>query len=328
MCFNVSVSGCYFLLYGYSPDLDIMAGFSILPVAASSSYQPHIQSVLDRVKPSKVLKVYANFYMDRRILYKDFKGDFNSYIYLLVNKFNGKIYVGSSRTLKSRANCYLNPAHLSTFKRPITNAILKYGLINFAFIVLEQVDITKCHIEVRETYWIKHLKPDYNATKDAARNVGASHSDQTKLALSILKSKGSIYIYNEFKQLLTIAPSMISLAILLGSKSISVSIKRAMKEGSLFRSAWYFTTQPFSINDKPKIEVGTEAYKNLIEQMNSQKHIRKAIFVFKQGGEFICRYDGVMIAANALKLSHNIIKKSIDRNTIYKGYRFSYHRIL
>jgi len=300
-----------------------MMSMSILPVFSNKN----IQSVLDRIKPIYVLKVYENFYADRRILYKDFNGDTNSYIYLIVNKLNGKIYVGSSRSLKNRASNYFNLAHLaSQERRPISSAILKYGLVNFAFIVIEQVDTSLYNIEVRETYWIKHLKPDYNATKDAARNIGGIHTSETKLALSIKKSKGSIYIYNEFKQLLAIAPSMISLAILLGNKSISISLKRAIKEGSLFRSSLYFTREPININDKPLIETGTEAYTDLIKRMNSQKHIRKAIFVFKDG-EFICKYDGVMAVAKALKLSHNAIKESIVNNTTYKGYRFSYHRI-
>lgn len=227
---------------------------------------------------------------------------------------------------KVRERNYLYPAHLSARKRPISLAILKYGLLHFAFIVLEQVDIKDIHIEERETFWIKRLKPEYNATKEAARNVGKTHSDEIKLAISKKKSQGSIYIYNEFKELLVIVPSMISLVILLGSNSISVSIKRAIKEGSLYRSSWYLSRELFNVNDKPQMHVGTEDYKNLIQTIISQKHIKKAIFVFKNG-EFICKYSGVMSAARELKLSHNRIKESIEKNTIYKGYRFSYNRV-
>jgi len=55
--------------------------------------------------------------------------------------------------------------------------------------------------------------------------------------LSIKKSSGSVYIYNEFKQLLVIAPSLVSIAVLLGNKSISISLKRAISEKSLYRSS-------------------------------------------------------------------------------------------
>jgi hypothetical protein len=60
---------------------------------------------------------------------------------------------------------------------------------------------------------------------------------ETKLKMSKLLSTGSIYIYNELKELLVIAPSLISLAVLLGSKSISISLNRAISEKSLFRSS-------------------------------------------------------------------------------------------
>lgn len=300
-----------------------MMPMSVLPVFSNQK----IQSVLDKIKPVNVLKVFENFYEDRRVLYKEYRGDTNSYIYLIVNKVNGKIYVGSTRSLKVRVSNYFNLAHLASQKRrPISSAIIKYGLVNFAFIIIEQVDTSMYNIEVRETFWIKHLKPDYNATKDAARNIGTIHSSETRLAISIKKSKGSLYIYNEFKELLVKTPSILSLAILLGSRSISVAIKRSIKEESLFRSYWYLTKEPFNINDKPLIEIDTEAYSGLIDLMRSQTHIRKAVFVFKDG-EFICRYDGVMAAAKALNLSHNTIKNSIIKNTIHKGYRFSYHRI-
>jgi hypothetical protein len=139
-------------------------------------------------------------------------------------------------------------------------------------------------------------------------------------------SRGPIYIYNESKQLLAIVPSMISLALSLGSKSISVSIKRAISKGLLFRSSGYLRSEPINVNDKPVIEVGTEDYKILIEKMIRQKHLLKAIFVFKDG-EFIRKFDGVMSAAKELKVSHNTIKECSEKNTMYKGYRFSYHRI-
>jgi len=60
--------------------------------------------------------------------------------------------------------------------------------------------------------------------------------------------------------------------------------------------------------------------------MKSQKHIRKAIFVFKDG-EFLQKFDGILAAEKALNISHDTIKSNIEKNTTYRGYRFSYHRI-
>jgi len=190
------------------------------------------------------------------------------------------------------------------------------GLANFAFIVIEEVDTNLYNIEERETYWIKHIKPEYNATKDAARNIGASHSSETKLAISKKRSRGLIYIYNEFKQLLAIAPSLRSIAVLLGNTSISISLKRAIREESLYRSSWYFSIIPFNEGEKPLMEVPSPDYTNLVAQIKSQKHITKGVFVFKDG-QFICKYDGITSAEKALKISHDTIKSNIVNQHVH-----------
>ena len=242
---------------------------------------------------------------------------------------NGKCYVGSTRYIKNRITNYFNLAQLAAQKsRSIPSATLKDGLVNFVFIVIEVVDIDLNNTKKRETYWIKHIKPEYIAIKDAARNVGSSHSSETKLALSYKAFKGAIYIYNEFKKLLVIAPSLISVAILLGNKSISISLNRAIKEIALFRYLWYLSRFPFRVSEVEKalMKVPWSDYTNLIAQMKSKKHIRKSIFVFK-GGEFLSKYDRIMIAAKTLNTSHDTIKINVVKNTTYKGYKFSYHRI-
>jgi len=52
---------------------------------------------------------------------------------MIVNKLNGKCYVGSTRSIKVRLYNYFNLTHhISQKGRPISSAILKYGLVNFA----------------------------------------------------------------------------------------------------------------------------------------------------------------------------------------------------
>jgi hypothetical protein len=83
----------------------------------------NILSVIEKVKPGKVYKVYVNFYNDRKELYKEFKGDKKSFIYVIVNKLNGKCYVGSTRSIKNRIVNYFNLAHIAAQKgRPISSA--------------------------------------------------------------------------------------------------------------------------------------------------------------------------------------------------------------
>jgi hypothetical protein len=287
----------------------------------------NIINTLDKLKPNKALKVYNNFYTDRKELYKEFKGDKKGYIYIIINKLNGKCYVGSTRSIKVRLYNYFNLALLEAQKgRPISSAILKYGLVNFAFVIIEEVDLEIHNLEDRETYWIKKIKPEYNAIKEAARNLSVPHLSETKLKISISRSSGIIYVYDELKRLLVIVPSLSSLAISLGSSSISISLKRSMQNETLFRSCWYISKYPFGEKDEPIMGISSPEYSKLIEEMKSKKHIRKAIFVFKDG-EFYRKYDGLLEAEKDLNVSHDTINANIENNTTYKGYRFSLHRI-
>lgn len=113
----------------------------------------NIVNALDRLNPGKALKIYGNLYKDRKELYKEFKGDKKGYIYMIVNKLNGKCYVGSTKSIKTRLYNYFNLALAAAqIGRPISSAILKYGLLNFAFIIIEEVDLNVHNLEERETF--------------------------------------------------------------------------------------------------------------------------------------------------------------------------------
>jgi len=116
-------------------------------------FNKNLSNALDRLNPNKALKIFENFYKDRRELYKEFKGDKKGYIYMIVNKLNGKCYVGSTRSIKVRLYNYFNIALAAMQKgRPISSAILKYGLVNFSFIIIEEVDLSIHNLEERETF--------------------------------------------------------------------------------------------------------------------------------------------------------------------------------
>lgn len=137
----------------------------------------HLHQTLQELKPFVPHAIYDNFFDNRKKLRKKHKGDKKGYVYLIVNKINGKRYVGSTRSISSRFSNYFNLASARVQKnRPIASAFLKYGLLNFSFIILEVVDLDIHNLEKRETYWILKIKPEYNSTKFAARNINVSHS--------------------------------------------------------------------------------------------------------------------------------------------------------
>ena len=53
---------------------------------------------------------------------------------------------------------------------PIIQALLKYGQVNFAVLIVEYVDIE--NLSVRETYYITHLLPYYNVLKQGYSTIG------------------------------------------------------------------------------------------------------------------------------------------------------------
>lgn len=101
-------------------------------------------------------------------------------IYQIVNKLNGKIYVGSAINLNNRFSSHVS----KLFKNKHVNVYLqrawnKYGKEAFEFLILEYVD-DKAKLTTKEQNWIDWLKssdPDYgyNIRKIANSNLGLKY---------------------------------------------------------------------------------------------------------------------------------------------------------
>jgi group I intron endonuclease len=249
---------------------------------------------------------------------------------------------------------------------PITKALLKYDHSNFSLLILEYVELV--NLTSRETFYITHMIPYYNILKEGYSSLGYIHTEETKKLLSELaknrthsdKTKGliaravmgennpfynknhsleskirmieansaySIYVYNSFKQLLVIFPSVLTLAKLI--KSNHSSLVNIIKEQTIFRGEWFLRNIPYNISDTPKIaDWSSKECEELIMSMNNNSHIRKAVFVYDINGNFLVKYDGVMVAQRALNISHSTIKNYAKVGGLYKGYRFSYERLI
>lgn len=78
------------------------------------------------------------------------------FIYLYRNKINGKVYVGrTDRTLRVRHKQHISNSKKS--KKGFDAAIKKYGIENFEFILLEEVE-TSQEMFIAEIKWIEHYK--------------------------------------------------------------------------------------------------------------------------------------------------------------------------
>lgn len=105
-------------------------------------------------------------------------------IYKIVNKINGKVYVGQTvRNAGKRwaSHFHKKPSHHSSL---IHNALHKYGIIAFWFEVIESA-ATKEHLDLRERYWIKKLNSvfpsGYNLTLGG--QSGRVFTKETKLKM-------------------------------------------------------------------------------------------------------------------------------------------------
>jgi group I intron endonuclease len=87
----------------------------------------------------------------------------NSGVYAIVNKANGKLYVGSSIDLKKRESDHFKDfAKGEAINRHLKYAVLKYGIENFEFIVLEYCENL---LEREQYYWEIHKDNCYNCYK-------------------------------------------------------------------------------------------------------------------------------------------------------------------
>jgi len=109
-------------------------------------------------------------------------------VYQIVNKPNGKKYVGSTVHILKRWNEHLLQLKSGNHKnRLLQNAFNEHGQDCFIFSVLERCD--KELLTVREQFYIDALKPEYNLSPTAGSQLGIKRTQETKLRMSIAKKQ-------------------------------------------------------------------------------------------------------------------------------------------
>ena len=88
-----------------------------------------------------------------------------------------------------------------------------------------------------------------------------------------------VYVYNSFKNLLVIFPSVGTLAKLVISNHYT--LVDVIKEQTIFRGEWYLSNIPYNITDTSLISDGfLKQCDQLVLNINNKSHIRKAVFVY------------------------------------------------
>lgn len=108
-------------------------------------------------------------------------------IYAIINKVNGKRYVGSAVNLNRRKNVHWNDlSKNSHHSEKLQRAWNKHGQKNFEFFILELIGNE--FLTMREQHWINYFDSSsngYNCQPIAGSNLGNKHKESTKKLMAI-----------------------------------------------------------------------------------------------------------------------------------------------
>lgn len=132
---------------------------------------------------SNAQTIYLDPLSQRKEILKETNG--KSGVYCWINRLNGNYYIGSSINLNNRLNDYFQPWYYKDrLNLVIVRAIKKYGLGNFALVILE---VTKPEDTLpREQYYLDTLEPEYNILDTAGNSLGYK---QTPESIEKMRSK-------------------------------------------------------------------------------------------------------------------------------------------
>lgn len=104
-------------------------------------------------------------------------------IYKILNKINGKIYIGSTVNIEARWRRHKHDLNKNQHHNILLQrAWAKYWSVSFEFIILKICEREKL-LENEQSY-IDNLKPAYNLTPTAGNSLGVKHSEETRKRMS------------------------------------------------------------------------------------------------------------------------------------------------
>lgn len=127
-------------------------------------------------------------------------------IYKIENKINHKIYIGQSTHIYDRWKYHKAIHHWDT-KYPLYKAFYKYGILNFDFSIIEQVEPNKQKLNEREIYWISYYdsyNKGYNNTKggDCFTPIPSliTEKDIENIRIRKMNIESPLDVYQDYKE--------------------------------------------------------------------------------------------------------------------------------
>jgi len=145
--------------------------------------------VLNFIKNKKLnpVFIYEDLHLEEtsKIIRKQTEG--LSGVYLILNKLTLDYYIGSASTNKFAIR-FRNHLINMTGSKIVKQAVIKYNLSNFSFLVLELFPeivnkINNKDLLKLEDFYLKCLLPNYNIVTEAGNTFGYKHTDATRLKM-------------------------------------------------------------------------------------------------------------------------------------------------
>lgn len=131
------------------------------------------------------------------------------YIYKITNSVNGKVYIGQTVNAKARWSRHKSNAKYFSKNRNehLTNAMIKYGVDNFTFEVIDQIDTLeqadRLEIDLIKQYDLTNPEFGYNKSPGGQGKRPMSEETRKKLSASLKGRKSPMkgkHLSNETKK--------------------------------------------------------------------------------------------------------------------------------
>lgn len=131
--------------------------------------------------------IYSNIdtHQTKQVILENLKG--LSGVYLVFNNITEDYYIGSASTGRFYARFYSHLIAL-TGSKVLKNAVRKYGIKNFSFIILELFpevvnrENNKKLLDL-EDFYLKSLLPNYNILTEAGSTFGYKHTELSRIKI-------------------------------------------------------------------------------------------------------------------------------------------------
>lgn len=197
-------------------------------------------------------------------------------IYVIINKLNGKRYVGSAKNFYKRRAKHFSDLFLNKHKNiHLQRSYNKYSKDFFEILILERIDVEDDLIP-REQYYIDLIKPEYNINPVAGSWLGRKHNPESLEKMSLAKIGRKLSNETKLK--------MSSSAI---GKSKSIETRSKMSSGRVYPILQLDLQGNLIKEWKNAAEAGRELN---LDYRDLQRIAIQKINKSRKGGNFLWRY--------------------------------------